>query len=305
MLIWENYMKYSYLCIAAVVLSFGLLMSGCGKKDVSVIIDEQPPVQETSATLSGAEETSGTDMVTTETEVSSVKTSANKYFIQDDAPLPINPCIAHGWLPLSRGLVGEMIMTRKNEIRLYRPADPNTSSGINYGEVFVSVPSDEMTTIPFKPRMYRNELIATLPKEITTLPVTLLFECHRIPEGSELLPYEIYELEQPRQAASSRKDTYAFKLREEMTEALAKLHDATERGDWFAIEISDRLLNDQASRFLDLTKGSLNAQQYEAAKLLHQNSGFIIECIKNDSKPDIKPLVKQFDTFLETLNSID
>ena len=196
-------------------------------------------------------------------------------------------------------------MTKKDEVRLYRPTDPNTSSGINYGEVRVTVLQDGITSVPFKPRMYRNELIAKLPREVTTLPLTLILETSRIPEGPETLEYEIYEFEQPREAGSTRMDKYAFKLREEMGETYADVQDAAEKGDWQQIEITVRLFNDQSKRFIELTKNTLNPQQAEAAKLLSQNTRFILDCVESKTRPDIKPLVKQYGEFLETLKSMD
>lgn len=258
------------------------VLGGCKKKSAVPVSSDDISLEETSGTL-----------------------SSNSIYYNTDEEIDPNelPCVRAGLLPLSRGLVGEIIMTAADEVRLYRPTDPNTSSGINYGQVWISVPEDGITSIPMTPRMYRNELIAKLPKA-ATLPAYVVFEARRLPSGSETLPYIINDIEPARETGSTRKDVYAFSLKEEMDEAYIKLKEVIEADEsLFQIEIASRLLADQSSRYLSLTKDTLNTNQQEAAKLLHQTTAFILECCKDKTKADFKTLMPKVENYLSRLSS--
>ncbi len=302
-------MKFSHLYI--VMLLLFVMLPGCKKNDIATTnvpvdsIEATPSKEalsnmelETTDTLTS---TTDTDLETTDTETSSTAVTTGTLTQPLDAP-PL--CIKYGWLPLSKGLVGDMILTSKNEIRLYRPVDPNTSSGINYGATWVELPETDMTSVTLKTRMYRNELIATLPEEVEP-PVKVLFGTKRIPEGPEVLEYVLTQIEEKQDANSTRADLRAFSLMEQMKTTMEQLKVSVTEQKWRKIEADVRLLNDQARRYIEFTRSVLDPKQNEAAQLLFRNTQFVLECVKTQTHPDMNALVKKYDEYMTILQSMD
>ena len=304
-----------YGLIVGLLCVYALMFGGCKKSPVHPASTAGDSF-ETSTTAVIEYETTDTvalDDSTTETTTTSSETmdSANATTdtkvakkVRKRKPMETPLCVKHGWLPLSPGLVGDMLLTAKNEIRLYRPVDPNTSSGINYGEVWISLPDNDITSIPMATRMYRNELVAKLPKEVTP-PVTVLFETKRIPEGNETLEYTLEQVEEKRPAGNSREDLRAFALMEQMKTTFESLKESVNANSWKKIEPDVRLLNDQTKRFREFTRNMLNPKQNEAAILLYQNTNFVLDCVANNTHPDMKPLVEKYAKYMEVLKSLD
>jgi len=147
-------------------------------------------------------------------------------------------------------------------------------------------------------------LVAKLPKEVTP-PVTVLFETKRIPEGNETLEYTLEQVEEKRPAGNSREDLRAFALMEQMKTTFESLKESVNANSWKKIEPDVRLLNDQTKRFREFTRNMLNPKQNEAAILLYQNTNFVLDCVANNTHPDMKPLVEKYAKYMEVLKSLD